>query len=677
MRTHPSHIHTTPHPDWPQRFTELLDIDPFNVDWLDTSKVYWLRYSNKPNEHGRFWEVLDLSTVLVDELVKIWPAGIPSYLSPDFFELIWSAIEIKTQFSITNDINGLMLVGDTDTFNPNYMFYWVDPAGTRVRYDLDSAFVIYDDTITGLGDNVQIAIDNLWALINDDTLFIWDASTWMVPIQRPDWSPVQNGDRFEISVAGTIIWLDPFDEVKPWDVLVARVDWAVAVADYFATQGNVDNATLPEAIQWVLDAGKYITPLMNVERILLTDAPAIAAIIDDANWLGYEYIWPAVNMYKWQRYYDHTTNYMYENDWVVIGRTFMGQSISNPITLIDDQDNIVSHNFNSPNLHFELRKDGEKVDAEVKDIGWNSFNIWVALSWNYTYTITRWQEYPAKIYGSVQWGITEIEQKWLTVTNSFPTLWDFKTVLRWDNYILTCDPNTGDFRMIDPATGLDVNAPLNVSTGGGSTMNIRTDYKYAYITTGDATLVKVDLNTWTISASLPTPWGTVYYEIDLNTQEMFASRYTASIRTKYDLVTFTLTTSVASWATHALSIHDNYLYISTYWSGTVDKVDRNTLLSVASIWWFWRLAQNKVYGDKLYVIDYSNNNLLEFVLWAWFALLSTTPIVASPWVMYILNNALYVSPHASALLTEYDIYTKLATGRSIDMWTNAVWVDWI
>jgi hypothetical protein len=49
VRKIPSHIQTTPHPDGPQRFTELYDVDVSSVDWSSTLKKYALQYNNNPD----------------------------------------------------------------------------------------------------------------------------------------------------------------------------------------------------------------------------------------------------------------------------------------------------------------------------------------------------------------------------------------------------------------------------------------------------------------------------------------------------------------------------------------------------------------------------------------------------------------------------------------------------
>ncbi len=62
MRRRPSFIHVTPHPDGPQRFTELRDIDCFGVDREDPTKQYGLQFVPKPeyNSHERFWKMVEI-----------------------------------------------------------------------------------------------------------------------------------------------------------------------------------------------------------------------------------------------------------------------------------------------------------------------------------------------------------------------------------------------------------------------------------------------------------------------------------------------------------------------------------------------------------------------------------------------------------------------------------------
>lgn len=60
MRRYPSHISTTPHPDGPQRLSELKDVDVFWVDWNDINKLYAFKYTNKPDEYWRFWELVEV-----------------------------------------------------------------------------------------------------------------------------------------------------------------------------------------------------------------------------------------------------------------------------------------------------------------------------------------------------------------------------------------------------------------------------------------------------------------------------------------------------------------------------------------------------------------------------------------------------------------------------------------
>ena len=69
-------------------------------------------------------------------------------------------------------------------------------------------------------------------------------------------------------------------------MLVSRTDGASTVPDYFSTQGNIDNATLTQAIEGTENANTYMTPYTNVERILLTDAPSIALITNDLHRTG-------------------------------------------------------------------------------------------------------------------------------------------------------------------------------------------------------------------------------------------------------------------------------------------------------------------------------------------------------------------------------------------------------
>ena len=49
VRKIPSHIQTTPHPDGPQRFTELYDVDVSSVDWGSTFKRYAITHTDKPD----------------------------------------------------------------------------------------------------------------------------------------------------------------------------------------------------------------------------------------------------------------------------------------------------------------------------------------------------------------------------------------------------------------------------------------------------------------------------------------------------------------------------------------------------------------------------------------------------------------------------------------------------
>ena len=81
----PSHIHTTPHPDWPQRLTELRDIDLSKVDREDESKSYVLKYNSDKKKRGRFfwlvpwtwsWEDQQLSLNCLNKRLRIsWDWG--------------------------------------------------------------------------------------------------------------------------------------------------------------------------------------------------------------------------------------------------------------------------------------------------------------------------------------------------------------------------------------------------------------------------------------------------------------------------------------------------------------------------------------------------------------------------------------------------------------------------
>jgi len=59
MRNYPSHIHTSPHPDGPQRLTELRDIDFFSVDRNDPTKKYIIKYEEDPDKAWRFWKLVE------------------------------------------------------------------------------------------------------------------------------------------------------------------------------------------------------------------------------------------------------------------------------------------------------------------------------------------------------------------------------------------------------------------------------------------------------------------------------------------------------------------------------------------------------------------------------------------------------------------------------------------
>ena len=54
---------------------------------------------------------------------------------------------------------------------------------------------------------------------------------------------IMKGDFWRVDVAGTIIGVTPFDELNSGDLLFSKIDGASTGADFFATEGNLSDAT--------------------------------------------------------------------------------------------------------------------------------------------------------------------------------------------------------------------------------------------------------------------------------------------------------------------------------------------------------------------------------------------------------------------------------------------------
>ena len=113
----PSFIHINQHPDWPQRFSELRDIDVFDVDWDDETKQYWIQFVKDPEaaRNNRFWRLIEIDAS--------WSAGniIYEWMSPTT-ETLWGLPAWTDIFWWTvEQILQEMLVESTD---PSILLKW-------------------------------------------------------------------------------------------------------------------------------------------------------------------------------------------------------------------------------------------------------------------------------------------------------------------------------------------------------------------------------------------------------------------------------------------------------------------------------------------------------------------------------------------------------------------------
>jgi len=127
-------------------------------------------------------------------------------------------------------------------------FNWRQWVVTPLASDYDADQVDYDNTTSGLtATEVQAAIDEVEARV-DSLESLWrfrgvhDASTGVPPTPASSTvlpgQPINAGDRWRVSVAGTIPWLGWESTLEVGDLIIANIDNAVTAADFTGLDTN-------------------------------------------------------------------------------------------------------------------------------------------------------------------------------------------------------------------------------------------------------------------------------------------------------------------------------------------------------------------------------------------------------------------------------------------------------
>jgi len=117
----PSFIHINQHPDGPQRFSELRDIDVFDVDYQDETKQYWIQFIADPeaNRNNRFWRLVEIdaswsaANIIYEGLSptteNVW--GLPSWT-----DIYWWTVQQILQEILVESSDPSILLRGTPVF---------------------------------------------------------------------------------------------------------------------------------------------------------------------------------------------------------------------------------------------------------------------------------------------------------------------------------------------------------------------------------------------------------------------------------------------------------------------------------------------------------------------------------------------------------------------------------
>jgi len=175
-----------------------------------------------------------------------------------------SAIEISTLSRHFKDIAGNVVASITSIIN-GWTLINTDGWGGSFTVNSNTAnrtYPMQDKNYTAVADTADIAaaittlkggvpspgdtLNKLYNLIIDQGTFVggFDASFGALPTTGSGTSgAIDKGDYWKVTVAGTITGLSPNADLKPGDVLYAAISGASVAADFFAIQGNIDQAT--------------------------------------------------------------------------------------------------------------------------------------------------------------------------------------------------------------------------------------------------------------------------------------------------------------------------------------------------------------------------------------------------------------------------------------------------
>ena len=121
MQKLPSFIHVNQHPDWPQRFSELRDIDVFEVDFADETKRYWIQFVKDPegSRNNRFWRLMEIDTSWsAASVIYEWASPTTEHVGwlPAGTDIYWWSLEAILEEILVESTDPSVALRGTPTF---------------------------------------------------------------------------------------------------------------------------------------------------------------------------------------------------------------------------------------------------------------------------------------------------------------------------------------------------------------------------------------------------------------------------------------------------------------------------------------------------------------------------------------------------------------------------------
>lgn len=206
----PSFISINPRQEWPEKFSELWDIDLSNIDWKDESKTYAIKFNSNPSTklHGRFFSLVEC--VCWSAPAPTWPNV--SLASPEawtyvMWQSIWPINLNATTTKWDNDIQSVEFFRwstSINTIDPATAWWAVETYADAGPFTSDQTWhaLVTDVTwLSNVSNNIWIHFSNYFyygmspntTLTESDIIWLEDNTlrdnyTWVYALWAETWS---------------------------------------------------------------------------------------------------------------------------------------------------------------------------------------------------------------------------------------------------------------------------------------------------------------------------------------------------------------------------------------------------------------------------------------------------------------------------------------------------------